>query len=630
MTVDANRKELLEIKEVEGNFSDGIKNIGFPNEEKMLPRFHEFGKTFFQLKNEKKDLVVQIKEQSIFRSIPFPENLEEPFVFIEDCPAFWTFSTPVNDFISEIYQLNQKRLQSNKKQKIIVELYQKWVKSLNGNYDKYFALSVISQLENVINNAFNLILHSMVLTFDKGVFNPPKALELIEESEKIIISKKIEDRKKNEILYMLDTIRGFIFIKSSSFSEARTSLLNALVTKPNGITAKFHLALTELALNNTADAAELAEEIYEYDKKRMEFAAKTNNINIFSFLLETSVCQYFFKDQIFAGILPAFESIVDEVSTSSGIVAEDLKVNYLKLKGIKMFDHKSSLVDKSLQFIEKFLNKYYQSPNLIVMDSMKKIEEKFLSTIDEIFRIIEKFHFNQIAEKLKIYDLKIEECEEKIKILQEELTTFDEKIEKKSKLALEHYRNALDDHIASLERQMDRIPENAEFDSAASFKNSMTYNFILSGVVLLLGGFAEYSNASDLSDIASFNNILSTVIFSGSKWGIITFILGVFISFLISVSTSLEKNKEKSKLKKNIVRLKEERDKNSEKIKSDTISSFETHRARTLKRIELNNGQIVELQEKRIKDEASLKETAKAKVIKEIGDLKEIRDFYEK
>ena len=89
----------------------------------------------------------------------------------------------------------------------------------------------------------------------------------------------------------------------------------------------------------------------------------------------------------------------------------------------------------------------------------------------------------------------------------------------------------METHI--LEQKIDDLPNIDRFNPRVSMSNNMTYNIVIAFVVFFIGGISGYSNKT-VTDVSEFNSIFTFVFIAGSKWGAISFIIGVVISTIIS------------------------------------------------------------------------------------------------
>ena len=81
--------------------------------------------------------------------------------------------------------------------------------------------------------------------------------------------------------------------------------------------------------------------------------------------------------------------------------------------------------------------------------------------------------------------------------------------------------------------------------------------------------------------------------------GLLTFIVGMIIAVFMSVSTSLEKNKVRQRLTKDVGTLKDEKQRGVKKINEDSKAASQKLEERTNKKIDSLNEQIAELKKRK-------------------------------
>ena len=115
----------------------------------------------------------------------------------------------------------------------------------------------------------------------------------------------------------------------------------------------------------------------------------------------------------------------------------------------------------------------------------------------------------------------------------------------------------METHI--LEQKIDDLPNIDRFNPRVSMSNNMTYNIVIAFVVFFIGGISGYSNKT-VTDVSEFNSIFTFVFIAGSKWGAISFIIGVVISTIISGIILVERSDMRHKLLRRISYLKIEKE----------------------------------------------------------------------
>ncbi|MBN1299827.1 MAG: hypothetical protein JW995_01325 [Melioribacteraceae bacterium] len=596
--------------------------------EQKKAQLNEFFKKYIKYSRKiKHDYYSTLKDNSFLSSTQINYELSEHFVYYDDAPMFWVYENPATNFLHKIYNLNVKKLASNNPQKLIIDYYSKWVLSNNNSDSKYFALSVIKLVRDSRKNAFNLLLHATILAYDKDLFDPETALLILDEAEEVFHSKGIEDSESFELLYITKLFKGFVYYKIMDFTNARAQFEEALNFKGDGVSGQFHLALSNINLGQLNEAFNLVRKIYHFDLARIGWAISTNSRQLFEYFLEEAVCRYFFLEEVGYEILPIFERSINDLIGSGQVRCDKLREDIIMLKDMKWYKEKGEMIGSSIVYIENFLKYYSKSENIFILESIKMFEEKFVGSIRIILDTIENEYNEKLNYQLRIYDLKIQEDKELKNRLTMDLENSKARLEEKKEMTIKNFEYSMDEKIKIAEERIKHIDLKNDLNPTNSFKNSMMYTLMLALLVLLLGGFAEYSN-SYVQDLASFQKVISVVLVSGSKWGVLTFFVGIFISMFLSASTSLEKNRIKQSLVRDFNNLKDEKQRGLKRIKEDSEQAVKTLIDRNKNKLESCDLQIKELQEKRSQDEAEFRNSISSKIKAETQKLIELANHY--
>jgi hypothetical protein len=194
----------------------------------------------------------------------------------------------------------------------------------------------------------------------------------------------------------------------------------------------------------------------------------------------------------------------------------------------------------------------------------------------------------------------------------------------KLKMNLNEYEHRMDQKITSIEQRVSSLDEKSELDPAATFRNAFTYTSMLSIMVLLLSGFASYST-SNFNEMASFSNVIRTVLVEGAQWSLITFLVGTIVSIFATISTIVQKSSYKQGMVKKVSSLIDEKEKGKIELKKETEFMVKEFDKKTKHRIELYESEIQDLEEKRKKEEIRIKTEADQKIAFE---LKKLEGFY--
>jgi len=591
-------------------------------------KFNEFAKKYIYFdKDSIEDNYYLISANTKFNTINFTDEFSENFIYYKDFAKFFILDTKFSKVLHKTYNINLQKMTRTNPQKLIYEYYYKWVFADEKKDNRYFAMSVLKQIKESRKNALNLMLQGSILANDKNLINIQKSLESFDEAEQILSLKSFEIADLAEIKYFIYLFKGFVQLLDNNHEGAKYEFLQALSQKSNGISAKFHLAIAELFLSDFDLAKSLVNEVLDYDLKRSQFCIEENNFSNFNFITKNFISASFFRDSIAYPLLEVFENRVTDLTGSAQVRFVSLKEDLLTLKEIKFGEMHEAKIYASIGFIEEFAKNFQNSENIIVLENISNIEQKLVSTLNNILSNIENSYKLEIEESLKIYDLKIAESSQIKARHQSEFEVQKKKIEERMKVSMNDYQQMMDEKIKNQENKANNLESSPQYNSTNSFKNSLSYSLFLSLLVLLLAGFAEYSNR-DMQEAAEVGKVVTIVLFQGSKWGVVSFVIGVFISMMVAASTSMERATVKQRLSRVINNMKNEKTETLKIIKEDFEKIIHENEAKYKSRLDAIDIQVKELAEKRTQDEKAMIEKAASRVSKETSKLKEIIVHY--
>jgi len=599
-------------------------------EEKVLAnqiatKLLSFGKKYIQSDyNENYDYIQKLKENAQFNSIPLPPDIAERFIFYENAPNYLIFDSPLISYLHKTFKVNHTMLGGNNPQLQLKEFYIKWLKQKKGTDTKYFANSMLHYLEKTKNNGFNLLIHAMLLSYDEGLFDPAKSIELINRASDLIFNKHIDNEYLNELKYFLKTIEGFFYLKGSNIDQSNKMFYEALDLKHTGITAKFHLALTEIELENLPLGISLVDEIYNTDIARLNFAIQNNSFSIYEFFLNHSITKYFFLEPKYFPVLHFFEDKLELFKSHNKASFNAVKSSLFNLQEIKVANYFTERIQANLKFIEIYVKKYTGNESLLLSDSSQEVVKKFDEIIEIISEQIKQKYSEGLNERLKIFDNKIEEIKTEKTHLENELESYHRRMNEKLKMRIVDFESQMDATINALENQVNNIDERNDLDPTVVFKNAFTYTSMLSVLVLLLAGFASYTN-SEFKEMANFSNVVKTVIVEGAQWSLITFLVGTIISIFTTISTILHKSSYKQNMVRKVKNYIDEKEKGKIELRKETEFTIKQFEQKTKSRIQVFETEIADYLEKRQIEAERLQNEANGKIQLE---LQKLHGFY--
>lgn len=605
-------------EDLSGNYYTEDKVLANQIASKLL----SFGKKYIHSDYEVNSNYTQIlKENSLFNSLSLPQDISERFIFYEDAPNVLMLESPLISYLHKTFKVTHNSLNGDNPQLQLKEYYLKWLKRTKSADTKYFAKSMLNYLEKTKNNGFNLLLNAILLTYDDELFNPEKSIELMKDASDIIFNRQISNEFYNELKYFLKLLEGFLYLKSSNVNSSNKSFYEALDLKHNGLSAKFHLALTEIQLENLNLATELVEEIYNTDISRLNYAIKNNSFSLYEFFLNNSITKYVFLEPKFFPVLFYFEDKIELFRSHNRAALEDVKTSLINIRTIKIDNYFNERVIANLKFIETYVKKYTGNESLLLSDSSQEVVRKFDEIIDIVKDEITNRHYEGLMERLSLFDNKIEETKVEKLHAENDLESYKRRMNEKLKVNLNEYESQMSAKISSLESQVNNIESKSDLDPLSTFKNSFTYTAMLSLFVLLLSGFASYSS-SDFSQMASFSNVIRIVLVEGAQWALLTFLIGTIVSIFTTISTVVQKTTFKQSMVHKVSTYIDQKEKVKADLRKETDFMIKQFELKTKNRIELFENEINELNFRRKKEQEQLKEDADSKINVELQKLK--------
>ncbi len=586
-------------------------NYAVKDGESSLTTFYRLGKDHFDLTvHGEFDFITNIKENIKILAFDLPDELKEIFIPFSHAPVFWIYDSWLLNQIEDFMKVNFSRVKYLDLHNSIKENFTKWATTKLRNEREYYANLIINFIERDVykHNFFKHIIHAILLTYHNSLYNPSKAIELYNSVKEIINTLRLSDDVKKEINYIVNLFSGFVYLKEKDFVKANQYFKEAVDIKTNGITAKIYIALTELKLGNEEVTSFYIKEIISYDLHRLLIALDLSNFGMFNYFLMNAFINNIFYEKDFASAVQLIAGVLQpyRLAEENSINKIMHKLSLLKEKQVK--EYFTDDVQKNIKFLEKLTQSYLNSTNTLIIAMYPEFERKYNQTIDLIIEQMKKLAFEEIETKLAPYDQYIVEYAKEEEKLRKELENFHIKAKENLERAIKNINENYENEVKNLEEQIAKIPFMERYNPAKSFSASMLNNTIIALVVFIVGGLASYSNRV-VVDVSEFNSILGYVIFSGFKWGLISFLVGTFISAIIAGLVFIDRAEEKQRLVKRINILKNHK----EQLIKETEEYMKEKERVTINNI---NSNIMQFQ-KRIEELKEEKETERTKLTSE-------------
>lgn len=598
----------------------GNQTIG---NEVFISRFYKLAKDHFQItvKNDN-DPINIIKESVRFFSLDLPAELKEIFIPFNNAPLFWVYDSSLLLQIEEYMRIHFKGMVHTELHKQIKENYSRWATTKLKSEKEYYSTLTINFIERDINkhNFFKLILKGIILSYQNTFYNPVRALEAFKAALEIVNSLRINDQTKLELNYILKLYVGFIHMKESNFIEANVAFKEAVETRTNGCTAKIYTALTELHLGNEDAVIYYLREVIQYDVHRLSIALGTNNFGMFNYFFRNAFILNVFQENDFSKAVETMHAVLEEFNLKDAGSLITFRDDLEKIKSKHLNDYYDDEIKKSFDFFDKLFDTYASAKNTLLYAAYPEIRGRINEVLEKIVSKIKEDFYGKVKEKLQSFDLSINENLSAEKQLNDELEGFRTRMKENYNLSLQNINENFNSEALALEERINDLPNIDRYNPRVSVVNNMTYNIIIALVVFFIGGIAGYSNKS-LSDTSEYNSIFTHLLMTGSKWGAISFLVGMIISVLLAFVVVIERYDVKAKLQRRLHYLKSEK----ESLISDAKHSFEQKEKLMTENI---NGSIAqhrkrveELKSLRSGTEKELTNEANLKIEEMTGDL---------
>ena len=587
---------------------------GLGNEVNYSKFFH-LAKEHFQIniKNDY-DYINGVKESIRFFSLDLPAEVKEIFIPFAEAPVFWIYESSLLNQIEEFMKFNLVKGSYIELHKSIKENYSRWVTTKLKSEKDYYATLTINFIERDINkhNFFNQIIKAIILTYQSTFYNPVRALEILSTTLGLLNTIRLNDQAKAELKYILILYTGFVHLKENDNEKANLAFKEAIGVKPQGNTAKIYCALTEIILGNEEGGIFLLKEIFNYDLHRLTLAIKTNNSGMFSYFYRNAFIYSIFHEKEFARAYDKIESFLNDSRVHDATTLTTCKTSLESFKIKKLDEYYYDEIKKSISFLEKVLHNYSSSTNTLLYSLYPEFQNRFNALVESLIQKIKEKYYNEVREKVSVFDHSINESLSAEKHLTEEIERYKSKSKENLSISIQHINENFDIETHALEQKINDLPNVDRFNPRVSLSNNMTYNIIIAFVVFFIGGIAGYSNKT-VSDTSEFNSMFTFVLITGSKWGAISFVLGAVISTIMAGVILVERSDVRQKLLKKINYMKIEKERlisdlresslQKEKVMVDNFNnSIAQHRKRAedlkVQKAELERSLIKEAEEK--------------------------------
>jgi len=592
--------------------------------DQSVSRFKNLARDYFQINSGiVKDNTARIKDAAQFFGFQLPADLNEFFIGYQHAPLFWITDSPLLVFLDEFFKAHLSKGNGLDYQNDIKTFYSRWALINSIEEKKYFAVSALKFLNKNVSkhNVYNMIVEAVILSREDSLFNPDKAFELFDKANEKVSSLKMSDTKKEELLYVIALFLGFINLKQKKYEEAKSNFDNALTIKPAGVSAVFHSAYSDIKLTNYASAAASIRKIFLYDLERINYSLDQNNISMFNFFAHNSVFSNIFHYDEFAAIYEEIEELIGEKKNIEEAEINNFKQQIRKFLEIKFEDSLAAIAGSNVPLIEKLVKSFAGVKNIYFISSLDKLTAIFKQTVKAIETEIKGRHAAIIEERMNIFEQEIIEKTNAAEVLKKEAENYKIKIKEKLQDDIREIERQMNSDISLLEDRIKHLPMEPKLDPVTAFKNTTTYNFILSIIIFLIGAFAGYSSAS-IGGSSDSNSIMMLIMTGGIKWALFSFLIGLVVAVVVSGSTVMERANVKQRLLQRISILKTRKEQEIEYLKEETKRKEHRTLSNYLKKINDLNELLENIQKEKEKQRAEMQQAADEEIKQETEVLR--------
>lgn len=579
--------EQLDIKETEQ-----LENLF----ESSALRFNKLKHTCFKnFINKNETYLDFLKIGSRHYSFQLPENIDEIFLKKENSPMFWLLESPLIIACERLFNENSNGNRVSDRSEI-KKNFTKWVIAAEPGQKKIFAAITIKEIKSSINSLtfIDLIYQSLILIFDEHFRNPFKALEELVKAQFFVDESSLSPEIKREISYLIQLYRGFAFLTLGQNEEAATELSFAMDSKESGITAKFYFAFLSATQKRDEFTKALIKEILAYDLARLNYAIDCGSIVIFNFFLNNPVFHNIANYYEFSPYTDFIQSDLIESGLDSKKIISTLQNRLNKLKKYEYDEYYNDESTETIKFLYELHEQHCYNQSIFLSLVANYINNKFHFVLDEVQSKIKEKHYENYNRVMDLFKKTIEESEKLSEQYKHEVDEIKTNLQKKLATSIQQIEEYVKDELWQVEERKKNIAYQSSFDPAVSFRNSMSYNVVVSIIVFIIGGIAGYFNNSNYFE-NDFYLMLGRVILTGVKWSSLTFVIGFFISAFISGLVVFDRSNEKQKLEKRTLELQKQKEMSIDMLKKEAEQKQKALSEGYLERIESHKKKIEDI-----------------------------------
>ncbi len=599
------------LEQLENQETEQIENLF----ESSAIQFNKLKHTYFKnfIKNNESYLDF-LKVGSRHFAFQFSENIDEIFLKKENSPLFWLLESPLLSACEKFFLENTNgNRQSDRNE--IKKSFTKWAIAQEASQKRIQASVTLKEIKSSLSSItfIDKIYNALILIFEDSVRNPYKALEELSHAHSLIDDSSLEQPIKKELYYLIQLYKGYALLSFGSNEDAATELSYAMDSKEGGITAKFYFALLSAIQKRDDFTKAQIKGILDYDLERLKYAVDCSSIIAFNFFSSNPVFPNIFNYYEFA---PYSDYIYQELIENELDKKKIVPALVERLNQLRKYEYDEFYTDEtkhSIKFLYEVCEQHAHNNSVFLSLAAKSINDKFHFVLDDIKSKIKDKHYENYNRVIEFFNKAVTDSENIIEQFKKEVDEIKQSLKEKLAAQIQQIEEYVKNELWAVEERKKNIAYQSSFDPAASFRNSMSYNVVVSIIVFIIGGIAGYFNNSSYFD-NDFYLMLGRIVLTGVKWSSLTFVIGFFISIFISGLVVLDRSNEKQKLERLTLELQKQKELSLEILKKEAEQKQKALSEGYIERIESHKKKIDDAKKEKERQEPILIAEAEEKL----------------
>ncbi len=555
-------------------------------------------------------------------ALKLPEKLNEFFIDDELVPYFLAIKNPLLFQAENYLKQNPHLFTLSETYWDIKNLYKLWIKQQNSGDENYYANTIIKIVERNYEyfDFLSLLHYSVVCSRQDSGELLRKAADTIIKIQSDVDSLTISQKVKEQIYYFTSLLYGFINLQMQNNDVALQAFTEAKKYKVNPVTALFYEAIVNIRLQNRSVAFNNIKRILEFDRMKLKYAMEINSENYFNFFIKNAFVYNVFKKEDFVCMLEDIKIMVETLKDENKKLIKKVFEQVVYFLNSKDKDLCDDALRSEIVFLKNMLEKYYLSKNILIINSAPVFRDKFNMLIDKMIEKVSKEYESAILQKLSLYETQLEQVQKNLQRVANEKASAIGMLNDKLKNSIKKVEEIYDEQIKALERRIEHLSDEDKYNPVMLFKDAIMFSAVVAMIVFVIGGFASgYSSAAEGSD-----SVMKTLMLSGFKWGGITFVIGLIISFFSSASGALDKTNKKQQLVKEISKLKAQKEEQIEHLNKEINVNRASLESNFTKKENMYNEEMQNILKEKAAEEEKLRKEAKQEIEEKLAPFKKL------